>query len=183
MSDGAKRISALLADLLAYTQAATLTTEVQSANCTAIFEQVIRDLAREMKQNGAVITTGELPVVGVNAVHVRQLFQNLIGNALKYRKDSDPPRIHLSAFRERSCWHFSVQDNGIGIEREYHEKIFGLFKRLHGTYGKYSGTGIGLAICHKIVERYGGRIWVESEVDSGSTFHFLLPETPEQHER
>ncbi len=102
MSEGAKRISALLADLLAYTQAATLTTEVQSANCAAIFEQVIRDLAREIKQSGALITNGELPVVAVNAVHVRQLFQNLIGNALKYRKDSESPKIHLTAFRERS---------------------------------------------------------------------------------
>ena len=183
LSQGAKRISALLADLLAYTQAATLTTEVQAANCTEIFHMVIRDLAGEINQSGAMITDGTLPVVAVNAVHVRQLFQNLIGNALKYRKSSEAPKIVLAAHRERSFWHFSVQDNGIGIEPQYHERIFGIFKRLHGNYGTYSGTGIGLAICQKIVERYDGRIWVESALGAGATFHFLLPAVPEQHER
>jgi PAS domain S-box-containing protein len=183
LSEGAKRISAMLADLLAYTQAATLTTEVQPVNCSAIFEDVLRDLERDIKQSGATVTDGSLPVVAVNAVHVRQLFQNLIGNALKYRKESESPRVILGAHRERSFWHFSVQDNGIGIEPQYHERIFGLFKRLHGRFGRYSGTGIGLPICQKIVERYGGRIWVESELGFGATFHFLLPAVPEQHEQ
>ncbi len=175
LAEGARRISSMLADLLAYTQAATLTTEVQPVDCIGIFEEVLRDLDREIKGSGATVTNGDLPVVAVNAVHVRQLFQNLIGNALKYRKDFEPPRVGLSARRERSFWHFQVLDNGIGIEPQYHDQIFGLFKRLHGRRGKYSGTGIGLAICQKIVERYGGRIWVESELGSGS--HFSLSAT------
>jgi len=105
--------------------------------------------------------------------HLQQVLQNLIVNALKYR-DQTPPRIHISATRQAADWCFSVKDNGIGIEAQYSEKIFGVFKRLHHdrTYG---GTGIGLAICKRVVERYGGRIWVESEPGKGSTFYFTVP--------
>jgi signal transduction histidine kinase len=106
---------------------------------------------------------------------VQQIFQNLIGNAIKYRRGGEPPRITISARRADKYWHFSVQDNGIGIASEYQEQVFGLFKRLHGE-GRYSGSGIGLAICQRIVQRYGGRIWVESAgAGEGSTFHFTLP--------
>lgn len=183
LSEGARGVSALLADLLAYTQAATLTTEVQPVDCEEIFQAVVRELEFDIKETGARLVDGNLPTVTVNAVHVRQLFQNLISNALKYRKESEPPTVIVAASREKSFWHFSIQDNGIGIEPRYHHQIFGLFKRLHGRYGKYSGTGIGLAICQKIVERYGGRIWVESELGAGATFHFSLPGLPEHHER
>jgi signal transduction histidine kinase len=106
---------------------------------------------------------------------LRQLFQNLVGNAIKYRDASRTPEVRIGAALEGSVWIFSVQDNGIGIPAKYKEQIFGLFKRLH-TSSKYSGTGIGLAICHRIVEQYRGQIWVQSEVGSGSTFYFSLPE-------
>jgi light-regulated signal transduction histidine kinase (bacteriophytochrome) len=102
------------------------------------------------------------------------LFQNLIGNALKYRGE-EAPRIHISAVRRGASWRFSIQDNGIGIDAQYREKIFGVFKRLHNDR-KYSGTGIGLAICQRVVDRYGGRIWVESNAGKGSTFCFTLGE-------
>jgi light-regulated signal transduction histidine kinase (bacteriophytochrome) len=183
LADGARRISALVADLLAYTEAATLTTEVQPVDCASIFEDVVRDLQPEINASSARVTGTGLPTVSVNAVHVRQLFQNLISNALKYRSESEPPAVTVTARREKSFWHFLVRDNGIGIEPQYHKQIFGLFKRLHGGYGRYSGTGIGLAICKKIAERYGGHIWVDSELGGGATFHFLLPGLPDQHER
>jgi signal transduction histidine kinase len=105
--------------------------------------------------------------------HLQQVFQNLVGNAIKYR-DQEPVRIHVSAGIRGVLWRFSVQDNGIGIDPQYKEKIFGVFKRLHHDR-KYSGTGIGLAICQRVVERYGGRIWVESEPGKGATFFFTVP--------
>ena len=107
-------------------------------------------------------------------MHLSQLFQNLLSNAIKYRSPERAPLIHLGAERSKANWVFSIRDNGIGIAPEYQERIFGLFKRLHSG-DEYSGTGIGLAICQRIVERYGGRIWVESELAKGSTFLFSLP--------
>lgn len=116
----------------------------------------------------------ELPAVRMRKVHLQQLFQNLIGNAIKYRS-GDAPRISLSTEINDGRWVFRIQDNGIGIDPEYKEKIFGLFKRLH-TNDQYSGTGIGLALCQRIVDRYRGRIWVESEPGKGSAFFFTVPE-------
>jgi signal transduction histidine kinase len=121
---------------------------------------------------------GDLPLVQVPEIHLVQLFQNLIGNGLKYRREEYPagekPRIRIEAIRKAGGeWLFSVKDNGIGIEPEYLTQIFGVFKRLHGT--AFEGTGIGLALCQKIVERAGGRIWAESEPGKGSTFFFTLP--------
>jgi light-regulated signal transduction histidine kinase (bacteriophytochrome) len=110
----------------------------------------------------------------MSETHLQQVFQNLIGNSLKYRKN-DSPQIHISAIHQGAAWRFSVRDNGIGIDPQYKEKIFGVFKRLHRDQ-KYSGTGIGLAICQRVVERYGGRIWVESSLGQGSTFFFTVPE-------
>ena len=109
----------------------------------------------------------------MKALHLQVLFQNLIGNAIKYRGE-DPPRIHVSATADDGYWRFRVADNGMGIEPQFHRQIFGIFKRLH-THDKFPGTGIGLAICQRIAERYGGRIWVESEFGKGSTFFFTVP--------
>jgi len=127
-----------------------------------------------LKTSGARVTVDRLPVVRGNEIQLVRLFQNLIGNAIKYRSPDRPPRIDVHAERLNGFWQFSIRDNGIGIDPKYQSEIFGLFKRLHGG-SEYSGTGIGLAICQRIVERYGGRIWVESELGQGSTFRFTLP--------
>ena len=134
----------------------------------------IENLHRAIAESGAVITRGPLPSLPVHGAHLKQLFQNLIGNAIKYRKPDLAPAIHVSAERQNGSWVLSIRDNGIGIAPEYKEHIFGLFKRLH-TNDEYSGTGIGLALCQKIVERYHGRIWVESTPGEGSTFIFSIP--------
>jgi light-regulated signal transduction histidine kinase (bacteriophytochrome) len=120
-----------------------------------------------------VSSVGDLPRVCVAEVHFTQLLQNLIGNAIKYRSAA-VPEIRIEAMRKSGLWEFSVADNGIGIESDFKEQIFGIFKRLHNAE-KYSGTGIGLAICQRIVQRYGGKIWVESEPGRGSTFFFTVP--------
>ena len=119
------------------------------------------------------MSVGALPTVHADATQLTQLFQNLIGNALKYRNDR-APQIRVDARADEEAWLFSVQDNGIGIESQYFERIFQMFQRLH-TRDEFSGTGIGLAICRRIVERHGGKIWVESEPGRGSTFHFAIP--------
>jgi light-regulated signal transduction histidine kinase (bacteriophytochrome) len=137
-------------------------------------ERAIANLQTIIEKTDATIRAGELPAVRAYDVHLVQLFQNLIGNALKYRS-SAPPVIDISAEAENDCWRFAVRDNGIGIAPRFHEQVFGLFKRLHSAQ-EYPGTGIGLAICQKLVERYGGRIWVESDEGRGTTFFFTLPE-------
>lgn len=174
--EGAQRMDALISDLLAYTHTTRLDDEaVAPVNTEAVLEQVLKDLNSIVQQGDASIRYDPMPAVAMKEVHLRQLFQNLIGNALKYCKDNQPPRIYLTAERNNDVWKFSVQDNGIGIAQQYQKQVFGLFKRLHVNGGKYPGTGIGLAICHKIVELYGGRIWVQSEVDIGTTVHFTIP--------
>ncbi len=174
--NSARRMSSLLADLLAYARIGSSAEEaVVPTGSEAILEQVISDLAQSINESAAEVTCDPLPVLFVRPSHLRQLFLNLIGNAIKYRKDAEPARVHVSASRQNSAWKFAIADNGIGIEPEYCERIFGLFKRLHGGSDKYSGTGIGLAICQKIVHQYNGRIWVESKLDSGSTFYLTLP--------
>jgi chemotaxis family two-component system sensor kinase Cph1 len=135
--------------------------------------QALDNLAEAVKGASAQITSDPLPTLRMPGVHLQQLFQNLIGNAIKYRADRQL-RIHISAREQNASWIFSVQDNGIGIDPAYKERIFGIFKRLH-TADKYSGTGIGLAICQRIVDRCRGRIWVESEPGEGATFFFAVP--------
>jgi light-regulated signal transduction histidine kinase (bacteriophytochrome) len=130
-----------------------------------------------IRESGAKIIVEKLPMVNVDSVQMVQLFQNLISNAIKFRS-SATPEVHISATRDGDNWRFSVSDNGIGIEPEYSEQIFLIFQRLH-TRKEYPGTGIGLAICKKIVERHGGRIWVESQKGSGSTFYFTIPDKKE----
>jgi PAS domain S-box-containing protein len=175
LTEGGRRLATLVNDLLAYTRAGvvegTLTTGVDS---TTVLEEALSSLAEAIRNSGAKVTYDPLPEVYMSQTHLQQLFLNLIGNALKYRTD-DQPEIHIAAMHQGSAWRFSVRDNGIGIDGQYKEKIFGVFKRLHRDQ-KYSGTGIGLAICLRVVERYGGRIWVESSVGKGATFYFTVPD-------
>jgi light-regulated signal transduction histidine kinase (bacteriophytochrome) len=177
-TEGAKRMEMLVRDLLTYAQSAQdggsgKTTEAADAN--SAIRKALSNLATAIQESKAAITVGPLPTVPIPEVQLQQVFQNLIANAIKYRSDPDTPRIHVRAVRTVADWLFSIQDNGIGIAAEYRERVFGIFKRLHGE-GKYSGTGIGLAICQRLVERNGGRIWVESAgLGKGSTFFFTLP--------
>jgi PAS domain S-box-containing protein len=176
MTSGAKRMEMLVKDLLAYAQSASMDGAVaETADATVALEKALSNLVAVIRENDAEISYGTLPSLPVCAVQMQQLFQNLIGNAIKYRKDDERPRVHIMAERSGVQWLFSVRDNGIGIASEYRERVFGIFKRLHSD-GKYSGTGMGLAICQRIVEGSGGRIWVESAgAGMGSIFHFTLP--------
>lgn len=174
---GAKRMDTLVQDLLAYAKSsAPLDSQeaVPTIDAEAVFEQAVSNLSRSIEESGAAIEKGSLPTLRVMEVHLLQLFQNLIENAIKYRGDK-PPRIKVEAARERNQWRICVHDNGIGIAPQYRDQVFGIFKRLH-TSDRYSGTGIGLAICQRLVNRYGGRIWVDSAGEGqGSTFCFTLP--------
>jgi light-regulated signal transduction histidine kinase (bacteriophytochrome) len=173
LRQGGRRLANLVDDLLAYVRAGSLADASEMVDAAVVLGEVLADLAPAIRECDASITSGELPKVYLNKAHLRQLFQNLLSNALKYR-NSVAPRIHVSATAEGAEWRFAVQDNGIGINPKYKETIFGVFKRLHES-GKYSGTGIGLSICQRVVARYGGRIWVESDGQSGSTFLFTVP--------
>ena len=172
--EGSRRMQMLLRDLLAYIQATGASREnVTTVDTNAVVKRVVENLKKRISESQAEIVSEALPELRMEEVHLVQLLQNLIGNAIKYRGDA-PPRIEISAERAGDDWLFRVKDNGIGIPPRYHSQVFGIFKRLH-TREQYPGTGIGLAICQKIVERYGGRIWVESAEGSGSTFLFKLP--------
>jgi len=177
--NSARRIESLLKGLLEYTQAAGAPLVI-SGECDAneVLRNTLEIFEVQIAQTGARVERDPLPELPVHEVHLTQIFQNLIGNALKYRSDN-PPVIRVSAEANKSEWRLSVADNGIGIMPEYREKIFGLFQRLHGGE-KYQGNGLGLAICQKIVQRYGGRIWVEPEPAGGSKFIFTVPRT--QHD-
>ncbi len=171
--DGATRMQRLINDLLAYSRVGTRGNPFKSTDCQVIFREVRDNLMKAIEESGAVITQDPLPTVAGDEVQLLQLFQNLLGNAIKFRGTA-PPRIHISAKRRGHEWVFSIQDNGIGIATEHQERIFSIFQRLHQR-SEYPGTGIGLAICKKIVERHGGRIWVESRPGKGSTFYFSIP--------
>ncbi|MCE5269486.1 MAG: PAS domain-containing protein [Planctomycetaceae bacterium] len=171
--EGTTRMQTLIRDLLAYSRVGTRHREPVSIDANASLRQVLADLQDSIRHTGAEVTYGELPVVRADPSQLAQLFQNLIGNAMKFRGESSP-RIHIEANQEGDYWRFSVRDNGIGIEPRFREQIFEVFRRLH-TRDRYEGTGIGLAICKKIVDRHGGRIWVESELGHGAAFHFTLP--------
>jgi NO-binding membrane sensor protein with MHYT domain/signal transduction histidine kinase len=171
--DGATRMQTLIRDLLSYSRVMTQGHSLQPADATVACDMARRNLQKSIEESGATVSVGLLPTVHADATQLTQLFQNLIGNALKYCKER-APQIRVDAKVGDEAWLFSVQDNGIGIEPQYFERIFQMFQRLH-TREEYSGTGIGLAICRRIVERHGGRIWVESEPGRGSTFHFAIP--------
>ena len=171
--DGANRMQTLINDLLAYSRVGTRAKGLESTDCPAVLDQALANLKVAIEQGGAVVTHDPLPTVMADKLQLIQLFQNLIGNAIKFHVE-EPPRIHVSAELKGNEWVFSVRDNGIGIDPQYAERIFVIFQRLH-TKEEYPGTGIGLAICKKIVERRGGRIWVESHPGTGSTFYFTIP--------
>lgn len=175
IQSGANRMDALLADLLSYAHASSISGDaVERVHAIRPLEAALDRLAAAIGESDAQISVGEMPEVRMRESHLSQIFQNLIGNAIKYRRDNEPPRIRVSAAKAGVHWAFSVADNGIGVPPDYKETIFGIFKRLHSDT-KYSGSGMGLAICQRIAERYGGRIWVESEPGNGSNFFFTVP--------
>jgi PAS domain S-box-containing protein len=172
--DGADRMSSLINDLLAYSRIATRGKQFEPVDVNAVLKFVTVNLKKAIAESKAAVTSDALPVVTGDGTQLVQLFQNLIGNALKFRKKDVPPVIRISAERGEHEWTFGVHDNGIGIEPRFYERIFVIFQRLH-TREEYSGTGIGLSICKRIVERHGGRMWVESKPGEGSSFYFTLP--------
>ena len=171
--DGANRMQTLITDLLAFSRVGTRGKPRTPTDCETLLSQTLSDLKMSIEDSDAAITHDPLPTVMADGSQLAQVFQNLIGNAIKF-KGEEPPRIHIAAERKGGEWLFSVADNGIGIDPEYFERIFVIFQRLHAR-DEYSGTGIGLAVCKKIVERHGGRMWVESEPGQGSMFYFTTP--------
>lgn len=172
--DGANRMQQLIQDLLAYSRVTTQGKTLELVESQKACDDALANLRRSIEDCDAVVKVENLPPVFGDATQLSQLFQNLIGNALKYRNGSKP-EVHVAARPEPNEWVFSVRDSGIGIEPQYFERIFQMFQRLHSRK-QYSGTGIGLAVCKKIVERHGGRIWVESKPGAGSTFLFTIPQ-------
>jgi len=179
--DGAVRMQNLINDLLAYSRVGTRPKQLAKVDWAALLKTTLQNLRLSIEESGAEVTHDALPIVLGDGVQLGQLLQNMISNAIKFRGDAKP-RIHLGARQEADQWLFSVQDNGIGIDAEYFERIFIVFQRLHQR-SEYPGTGIGLAICKKIVERHGGEIWVESSDGQGSTFFFTLPLNPPPSKR
>ncbi len=174
--DGASRMQRLIQDLLAYSRVGTKGTELQTTSSEEALQQSLNNLRGAISESGALVTHDPLPAVLADEMQLVQLFQNLVGNAIKYQNPGIP-RVHVAAVKDsEQKWAFSVQDNGLGIDPQYFEKIFGMFQRLHKR-GEFAGTGIGLAICKKIVERHGGTISVESQPGHGSTFRFALAGT------
>lgn len=172
--DGATRMQALISDLLVYSRAGTQAVQKEAVPFANIVQRALANLSLAISEAAAVIHCGELPVVQADAVKLSQVLQNLIGNAVKFRKPGTAPEITILATKVGNEWLFSVGDNGIGFDTRYTEKIFQVFQRLHGI-GKYSGNGIGLAISKRIVEHHGGRLWADSQLGVGSTFFFTLP--------
>ena len=171
--DGGTRMQRLINDLLTYSRVGTKGKPFESTDLELVYNQTLSNLKLAIEETGAVITHDSLPTVMVDSSQLLQLFQNLIGNSIKFRGE-EPPQVNVGAEERGNEWIFSVKDNGIGIDPKHSERIFQIFQRLH-TRDEYSGTGIGLAISKKIVERHGGRIWVESEPGKGSTFYFMIP--------
>jgi signal transduction histidine kinase len=173
--EGATRMQALLEDLLAFSRVGRNGVSHGRVDVNAIIDEAVKNLAIALKERGVIVTRNPLPTVSGDRFQLVQLFQNLIGNAIKFR-GKEPPRVTISAEKQGEDWVFSVADNGIGIAPEHTDFIFKIFQRLH-TRSEYPGNGIGLAICKKIVEHHGGRIWVESELGRGSNFRFTFPAT------
>ena len=174
--DGASRMQNLINDLWEYSRVTRISRKLESANCELILNKVLSNLKLFINEHKATISHDTLPDIMVGSAQLGQVCQNLILNGIKFHNE-EAPKIHIAAEKKETKWVFSVQDNGIGIDPQYSKKIFEIFKKLY-TKDKYPGTGMGLSICKKIVERNGGHIWVESELDKGSTFYFTLPIKP-----
>lgn len=181
MLNGATRMNALLDDLLTYSRASNFAdVKLQLVDCNDVLSKTLANLTVAIDESGASIVSESLPILLAHETHLIQLFQNLISNAIRYRSSARALEIKIGAVNEEGLWRFSIADNGIGIEPEFAKKIFVLFHRLHGK--DYSGTGIGLALCERIVRHYGGRIWVQSALDQGATFYFTLPIAEERRQ-
>ena len=172
ITDGAKKMNTLIKDLLSYSRITTQAKPSKLTNLENVLKDALFNLQEAIKESNAVITYDEMPILKIDKTQFIQLFQNLLSNAIKFRS-KEPPRIHIGVSKINDEWIFSVKDNGIGIESKYFDKLFNIFYRLH-TKEEYPGTGIGLPICKKIVQRYGGKIWVESEFGKGSAFYFTI---------
>jgi PAS domain S-box-containing protein len=172
--DGSTRMQGLIHDLLSYSRAGTNVMPLLRISSESVFKEALGSLRVTIEESGAVVTHDSLPAIVTDGTQLAQVFQNLIGNAIRYQ-GAQVPRVHVSATRKGSEWIFAVRDNGLGIDPQHFERIFVLFQRLHGPT-EFKGTGIGLAICKKMLEGLGGRIWVESQPKKGSTFFFALPE-------
>ena len=173
--DGAERMEAMIEGLLTYSRIETQANSFDSVDLDAVLDDVLTDLSIRIDETDAEITAEPLPTVNGDASQLRQLFQNLLDNALQYSGEQDP-RVSISATREEDEWIISITDEGIGIDQANADRVFEVFQRLH-THEEYEGTGIGLALCRRVVERHGGEIWVDSEPEDGSTFSFSLPAT------
>lgn len=176
--DGTVRMKLLIGDLLAYSRVGSKGKAPEPTDCETVFEHAVANLAAAIAESNARVTHDPLPTVMADESQLVQLLQNLIGNAVKYRATDRTPEIHVSAQRRNDEWLFAVRDNGIGIESQYADRIFVIFQRLHAR-NEYSGTGIGLAVCKRIVERHDGKIWMESEPENGATFYFTIPQDRE----
>jgi len=171
--DGAARMKRMINDLLAYSRVTTRGQPLEPTNCEKSLAHALSNLEVNIKDNNAIITQDPLPIVMADNTQLMIVFQNLVENAIKFHAEREP-RIHVSAERREDEWLFSVQDNGIGIDPEFTERVFAIFSRLH-PHTKYPGTGIGLAICKRVTERHGGRIWLESQPGEGTTVYFTIP--------
>jgi light-regulated signal transduction histidine kinase (bacteriophytochrome) len=167
-------MSTLITDLLNYSRIGKDTT-LSQIDCNILLQEILKDMTTIIEESGAAINSEKLPVIK-GYTYLKSLFQNLIINAIKFRKSDTRPIINISVQDKNTEWLFAIKDNGIGIEKEYHNRIFLIFQRLH-TRAEYQGTGIGLAHCKKIIELHGGKLWLESELGKGSTFYFTIPKT------
>ena len=172
--DGSIRMQTLIRDLLTYARVSTRGRDLEPIDSEIVLKEALSNLATVIQESEGVVTHGPLPTVAADPTQLRQVFQNLIGNAIKYRGERHP-EVHIDVEHRAGEWQFTMRDNGIGIDPQYFERIFGIFQRLH-TRREYPGTGIGLALCKKIIERHGGRIWVASRPEEGSTFCFTIPD-------
>jgi len=173
--DGVTRMQRLINDLLSYSRVGSRGRSFEPTDTDVVLGRALANLKLAIADNHASVTHDPLPRVKADERQLEQLFQNLVGNAIKYH-GAEPPRVHVGANRNNGNWEFSIKDNGIGIDPQYNDRIFVIFQRLHSRE-EYEGTGIGLAVCKKIVERHGGRIWVQSEAGKGSDFRFTIPAT------